>query len=130
MRQGRPQCHSRQAGFLVDRPSRSDHRTSMHWWSRLTCAASALLIPLFVLNPAQPAEPVGKQISIIVAGTAGGGIDLYARMLARHIGRHIPGNPAVVPKNMEGAASMRLANWLANVAPKDGTVFGTIGRGT
>ena len=51
-------------------------------------------------------------------------------MLARHMGKHIPGNPTVVPKNMEGAGSLRLANWLYNVAPKDGTAFGIIGRGT
>ena len=51
-------------------------------------------------------------------------------MIARHIGKHIPGNPTVVPKNMEGAGSLRLANWLYNVAPKDGTAFGIIGRGT
>src|SRR5260370_16527001 len=48
----------------------------------------------------------------------------------RHIGKYLPGNPTVVPKNMEGAASIRFANWLYNVAPKDGTAFGTIGRGT
>jgi tripartite-type tricarboxylate transporter receptor subunit TctC len=46
------------------------------------------------------------------------------------MGKHIPGNPAVVPKNMEGAGSLRLANWLYNIGPKDGTAIGTIGRGT
>ena len=46
------------------------------------------------------------------------------------MGKHIPGNPTIVPKNMEGAGSLRLANWLYNVAPKDGTAIGTIGRGT
>jgi len=46
------------------------------------------------------------------------------------MGRFIPGNPAIVPKNMPGAGSLVLANWLYNVAPKDGTAFGTIGRGT
>jgi tripartite-type tricarboxylate transporter receptor subunit TctC len=61
--------------------------------------------------------------------SAGGGYDVYARMLARHIGKHIPGNPTVVTKNLEGAGSLRLANWLYNIAPKDGTEMGTIGRG-
>jgi tripartite-type tricarboxylate transporter receptor subunit TctC len=51
-------------------------------------------------------------------------------VLARHIGKFIPGHPTIVPKNMEGAGSLRLANWLYRVAPKDGTVFGIIGRGT
>src|SRR5207237_205093 len=50
--------------------------------------------------------------------------------LARHIGRFIPGNPTIVPKNMPGAGSLVLANWLYNVAPKDGSAFGMIGRGT
>jgi tripartite-type tricarboxylate transporter receptor subunit TctC len=72
----------------------------------------------------------GRTVEIYVGYSVGGGYDLYARLLARHIGKHIPGNPTVIVKNMEGAASLRLANWLYQVGPKDGTVFGTIGRGT
>jgi tripartite-type tricarboxylate transporter receptor subunit TctC len=72
----------------------------------------------------------GTTVELYIGYSVGGGYDLYARYLARHMGRHIPGNPTVVPKNMEGAGSLRLANWLYNVAPKDGTVFGAIGRGT
>jgi len=72
----------------------------------------------------------GKTVEIYIGYSVGGGYDLYARTIARHIGKHIPGNPTVVAKNMPGAGSLRLANWLYNVAPKDGTVFGTIGRGT
>ncbi|HEY2137297.1 MAG TPA: hypothetical protein VGH49_15505 [Xanthobacteraceae bacterium] len=72
----------------------------------------------------------GKTVEVYVGYSTGGGYDVYARMLARHMGRFIPGNPTLVPKNMEGAGSLRLANWLANAAPRDGTVFGTIGRGT
>jgi tripartite-type tricarboxylate transporter receptor subunit TctC len=71
----------------------------------------------------------GKQVSLYIGYSAGGGYDTYARVLARHIGKHIPGNPTVVPQNMPGAGSLTLANWLYNIAPKDGTVFGTIGRG-
>ena len=72
----------------------------------------------------------GKTVDLYIGYSVGGGYDLYARMIARHLGKHIPGNPTVVPKNMEGAGSLRLANWLYNVAPKDGTAFGIIGRGT
>jgi tripartite-type tricarboxylate transporter receptor subunit TctC len=72
----------------------------------------------------------GKTVELYIGYSVGGGYDLYARVLARHIGKFIPGNPTVVPKNMEGAGSLRLANWLYRVAPKDGTVFGTFGRGT
>jgi len=70
----------------------------------------------------------GKNIEIQVNVSVGGGYDLYARMLARHMSRHIPGNPNVVVQNMPGGGGMRLANWLYNVAPKDGTVFGAVAR--
>jgi tripartite-type tricarboxylate transporter receptor subunit TctC len=72
----------------------------------------------------------GKTVDLYIGYSVGGAYDLYARQLARHMGKHIPGNPNVVPKNMEGAGSLRLANWIYNVAPKDGTAFGIIGRGT
>src|SRR5882724_3082887 len=71
----------------------------------------------------------GKQIDLYIGYSVGGGYDIYARLLARHLGKHIPGNPVVIPKNMEGAGSLRLANWLYQAAPKDGTAIGTIGRG-
>jgi tripartite-type tricarboxylate transporter receptor subunit TctC len=70
----------------------------------------------------------GKQISAYVGFSAGGGYDLYARVLARHMGRHIPGNPQIVPQNMPGAGSLRAANYIAQVAPRDGTAFATMGR--
>ncbi len=70
----------------------------------------------------------GKVVELYIGYSVGGGYDLYARLLARHIGRHIPGNPTVVAKNMPGAGSLALANWLYKAAPKDGSVFGTIGR--
>jgi len=72
----------------------------------------------------------GRTIELYVGYSTGGGYDIYARMLARHMGRFIPGNPTLVVKNMEGAGSLRLANWLANAGPRDGSAFGTIGRGT
>ena len=72
----------------------------------------------------------GKTVELYIGYSVGGGYDLYARVLARHLGKFIPGHPTVVPKNMEGAGSLRLANWLYRVAPKDGTALGTFGRGT
>jgi len=71
----------------------------------------------------------GRSVQLIVGFSAGGGYDLYARVLARHMGRHIPGNPSVVPQNMPGAGSVKAANYLYDVAPKDGTVFGIFDRG-
>ena len=71
----------------------------------------------------------GKTIQVLIGLSPGGAYDIYARMLARHMGKHIPGNPRLVPSNMEGAGSLTLTNYLYNVAPKDGTVIGTINRG-
>jgi tripartite-type tricarboxylate transporter receptor subunit TctC len=65
----------------------------------------------------------GKTITMAVGTSPGGDYDLRMRMVARHISRHIPGNPTVVPTNMPGAGQMLVANWLANVAPKDGTAI-------
>jgi tripartite-type tricarboxylate transporter receptor subunit TctC len=63
----------------------------------------------------------GKTISLVVGYSAGGGYDIYARMLARHYGRHIPGHPNVIVQNMPGAASMTSVRYLDATAPKDGT---------
>jgi tripartite-type tricarboxylate transporter receptor subunit TctC len=68
----------------------------------------------------------GRQINLIVGSGTGGGYDAYARVLARHIGRHIPGNPSIVVQNMPGAGGLRAANYLYNVAPKDGTTIAVI----
>ena len=70
----------------------------------------------------------GKRINLIVSYGTGGGYDVYARVLARHMSRHIPGNPNLVIQNMPGAGSLRGANYIYNVAPKDGTTFGTFAR--
>lgn len=72
----------------------------------------------------------GKRIQIIIGFDAGGGYDVYGRLLARHWGKHIPGNPSFISQNMPGAGSRTAANYLYNIAVKDGTVIGTIGQGT
>jgi tripartite-type tricarboxylate transporter receptor subunit TctC len=103
---------------------------------RFRTVGRAVAVGLFLLSAslAQAQSPAdfykGKTVELYIGYSVGGGYDLYARVLARHIGKYIPGNPTVVPKNMEGAGSLRLANWLYRVGPKDGTVFGIIGRGT
>lgn len=71
----------------------------------------------------------GKTIRLLIGFGPGGGYDLYARAVARHMGRHIPGNPTIVPQNMPGAGSLLVANHLANVAPRDGTVIGAFASG-
>lgn len=90
--------------------------------------ATLLTATVYAQTPAEFYK--GKSVDLYIGYSTGGGYDLYGRLLARHIGRHIPGNPAVVAKNMDGAASRMLANWLYNSALKDGSVLGTIGRGT
>ena len=71
----------------------------------------------------------GKQINLYVGSSAGGGYDTYARLLARRFGSFIPGNPTVVPQNMPGAGSNKLAAYMYAVAPKDGTAIGAIFSG-
>ena len=88
---------------------------------------------LFLATPSMAAEPAGsfrgKTVRIVVGASAGGGFDAYARTLAEHLGRHIPGNPSVIVQNMTGAGSLIAANYIANVAPKDGTVIGAVNPG-
>jgi len=67
----------------------------------------------------------GKQITIHVGSGPGGAYDTFARLLARHVARHIPGNPAVVVTNVPGASGRRMINYIYNVAPRDGTAIGT-----
>ena len=70
----------------------------------------------------------GRSISMIIGYSVGGGYDAYARLLAHYIGRHIPGEPSIVPQQMTGAGSLRAANYIFSVAPKDGSVLGTFSR--
>src|SRR5947208_4266478 len=67
-----------------------------------------------------------KTVSLIIPNAPGGSFDLYARLAANHLGRFIPGNPSIVAQNMPGAAGMQAANYLTNVAPKDGTVLSVL----
>ena len=77
-----------------------------------------------------PVSFAGKKISVMIGfSPIGVGYDTYGRMLARHMGRHLPGNPMMVPENKPGAGSMSLANFVFHAAPKDGTLIALIGRG-
>ena len=96
-------------------------------------AASVLLAcASFGALPASAQSPTGyyagKQVKMIIGLGTGGGYDLWARTVARHIGRHLPGNPTVISQNMEGAGSFRAASYMANQAPRDGTVMALIAR--
>src|ERR1044071_5204959 len=67
----------------------------------------------------------GKTVSIVVGSTVGGGIDYYGRIVARHIGKYIPGRPNVITQNMLGASGMKSVQYVENVAPPDGTAVAT-----
>jgi tripartite-type tricarboxylate transporter receptor subunit TctC len=70
----------------------------------------------------------GRNVSLVIGYSAGGGYDAYARLLARFMGKHIPGDPSIIPQQMAGAGSLRAANYVYSVAPKDGLTFGTFSR--
>jgi tripartite-type tricarboxylate transporter receptor subunit TctC len=94
------------------------------------CTVAAAMIGLAVPARAQSVEEFykGRNVSMIIGFSAGSGYDIYARTLARFMGKHIPGHPTLIPQNMPGAGSQRAAQYLYGVAPKDGSVIGTISR--
>src|SRR6478752_784968 len=102
---------------------------------RLLCThAFRLLLFTFLLTtlaarPASANDPVtfkGMTINIDVGFGPGGGYDVYARVLARHLGKYLPGTPTVIVRNMPGGGSLRVANYIYSAAPKDGSELGAI----
>ncbi len=98
-------------------------------------SAAAGLALILVLGAVQAARAdavadfyQGKRLTIIIGGAPGGGYDVYARQLARFIGDYVPGKPSILSQNMQGAGSIRAANFLYNVAKRDGTMMGAVQR--
>src|SRR5499426_4804554 len=91
-------------------------------WLKLTLAAFALTSA----TSAGAQEFAGKTVTIYIGNTAGGTYDLMGRLVARHLGRHLPGHPTVIAENMPDAGTLRAANFIANVAPKNGTALGIV----
>ena len=94
----------------------------------------AALVAISILPVQATADPVadfyrGKTINVLIGVGAGGEYDLQARLVAKYIGRYIPGNPTLVPQNMTGASGLKMINYLASVAPHDGTYIGMIQNG-
>jgi tripartite-type tricarboxylate transporter receptor subunit TctC len=101
---------------------------------RYASGLSTMLLALVAGPSAHAVDAVenfykGRTIQVLIGITPGGGYDLYARTLARYMGKHIPGNPTLVAQNMPGAGTLKATNYIYGVAPKDGTVFGTFARG-
>jgi tripartite-type tricarboxylate transporter receptor subunit TctC len=99
--------------------------------NRLIPAVAAVLAALASAAHADPVEDFykGRTITVLIGYSPGGSYDAAGRVLVRHMGRYIPGNPSLLPQNMPGAGTLNLVNYLYNVAPKDGTAFGIFARG-
>ncbi len=98
---------------------------------RSTCLITAALLATTATALAEPVADFygGKQIKFVIRSGVGGSYDSYSRLLGRHIGKHIPGNPSVVPLNMPGGGGIRAANYVAKVAPQDGTILTIVSQG-
>jgi tripartite-type tricarboxylate transporter receptor subunit TctC len=111
---------------------RPDQEDLMDRFRRCQPVAALFALALLASSPAVAQggadSLAGKTVQMIIGFGPGGGYDLWGRTVARHIGRHMPGNPNVVPQNMPGAGSFVAANWIYTLAPKDGTVLGIIAR--
>jgi tripartite-type tricarboxylate transporter receptor subunit TctC len=126
--------------WSMGRADNDDVSGSMHanaganTMSRITATMFVSVLALPVTSSAVVAQPVadfykGKQIRMIVRTTPGGDYDQYSRLLARFMGKHIPGNPQFVVLNMPGGGGITAANYMAQVAPRDGTVVGIVSQG-
>ncbi len=94
----------------------------------LALMASTLLLAASALAETVEEFYRGHSITMVIGYSSGGGYDIFARTLARHLGKHIPGQPSIIPQNRDGAGSLRAALYLYNVAPRDGSVIGTFSR--
>src|SRR5262249_46359681 len=112
---------------------------ALNWTARMmpmfalkpTPALAVIAIGLLLATESASAQSVadfyrGKTVNVLIGVGVGGEYDIQARLVARHIGKHIPGNPSVVPQNMTGAGGLRMTNYLYSVAARDGTYIGMI----
>jgi len=119
-----------------DRTATIDHQKPAERRSIASCPKAIALLAAVVIciapraATAQPAEPFykGKTITIVIGSPPGGGYDFYGRLIARHLGRNLAGNPAIIAQNMPGAGSLLAANHIYAVAPRDGTRLGVVGQ--
>lgn len=93
---------------------------------RALCVGAGLVIVAASAAEAQDASFARKTVTVYIGNTAGGSYDLYGRVVARYLGKHLPGAPTVIATNMPGAGTLRLANYMYEVAPKDGTAIGIV----
>ena len=98
-------------------------------WSTLVLAVLSALVATPACADAVAEFYTGKQIRFVIRSGVGGGYDQYSRLLGKHIGKHIPGNPSVIPINMPGGGGIRAANYVAKIAPQDGTILTIVSQG-
>jgi tripartite-type tricarboxylate transporter receptor subunit TctC len=112
-----PLRSGRKSGFTMRSTA-----ASITWAAALACGLALAVTPAAAQQPFYK----DKTVELIISTGAGGGLDTNARLVARHLPKHIPGHPTIVSKNMPGAGHIRAANYIANQAPKDGTTIGTL----
>lgn len=100
-----------------------------NWFKKICMVAGVSLCLCVEHGTGASAQDTSRTISVIVGFSPGGAYDLYARTLAKYMGAHLPGHPTLVVENMPGAGGLKAANYLYQMAPKDGSTFGTFARG-
>src|SRR5436305_1905913 len=100
----------------------------MRWSGRAVLMGASVVALTAISMPSARADPVadfyrGKQLNLVIGTSPGNDYDFRGRLIARYMGHHIPGEPVIVPQNMPGAGGVKAANWLASIAPRDGTTL-------
>src|SRR3954465_4394348 len=96
---------------------------------RFARSVLSCLLTVAALSPAVAQTAAGsKNLTVVVAFGPGGGYDNWGRLVGRHIGKYLPGNPSAIIQNMPGAGGYVAASWIYNLAPKDGSTIGIISR--
>jgi tripartite-type tricarboxylate transporter receptor subunit TctC len=132
-RSGALQTRDRYKLGVWEGPGTAVHRFALHRIREtmvLLCTCFVALAPADARAQSVADFYRGKQITLVTSASVGGGYDQYARLLAKHMPRHIPGNPAIIVENMVGAEGVRAANYVYRVAAQDGTVIGGLSRNT
>jgi tripartite-type tricarboxylate transporter receptor subunit TctC len=125
-----PTREGRNVAQHLERKIRRQANPRYRWLCAFAVTLIALAAPAAIALGQSVADFYkNRDMDLYIGYSTGGAYDFYARAIGRYMGRHIAGNPTLVPKNMEGAGSLRLANFLYRVAPHDGSTIATIGRG-
>src|SRR6478736_4292103 len=109
-------------------PRLAMNRTAVMWSYLYRTLRTAITIALLASAPSLALAQPAKTVTLYIGFGPGGGYDFYGRMVARHLGRHLPGAPTVVASNMPGVSSILLANYMTDIAPKDGSAIAIVNQ--